>query len=148
MARISMKEMRVKLKNQREIRLEKEKQKDCLSCCLTFMSINNKKLSKLSIECKKLEILRTQIRKTNKRKLESVLQLRTLQLNNLKSKMSLYESGLDEILVNESNNNESSIISLKTRIKKLENEIELMRKEAIVLEKKLRVAESKLICSC
>ena len=117
MARFSMTEMRGKVKKTKEIRSEKEKQKDFLSRCLALMMTNNEKLSNLSIECKKLENLRTRIRETNKRKLETELQLRALQLNDLKWKKSICESDLDEIVVNTSDNNEAKIKNFKIRIK-------------------------------
>jgi len=139
-----MAEMRGKVKKTKEIRSEKEKQKDFLSRCLALMMTNNEKLSNLSIECKKLENLRTRIRKTNKRKLETELQLRALQLDNLKSKKSLYESGLDEIVVNESNDNETNIKNFKIRIKEMKNELELIREEARVIEKDVELLNQSL----
>jgi len=86
MARFSIAEMRIKVNKHKEIRSEKEKQKDFFARCLALMRINNEKLSNLSIERKKLENLRTRIRETNKRKLETELQLRALQLSVLKLK--------------------------------------------------------------
>ena len=86
MARFSMTEMRVKVEQQKEIRLEKEKQLELLSRGLVLIRINNQKLSDLSIEIKKLEFLRSFIRDANRRKLEIELQLRALQLKDLKSK--------------------------------------------------------------
>ncbi len=70
MARFSMTEMRVKVEQQKEIRLEKEKQLELLSRGLVLIRINNQKLSDLSIEIKKLEFLRSFIRDVNRRKLE------------------------------------------------------------------------------
>jgi len=76
--------------------------------------------------------------------LETELQLRALQLDDLKSKMSLYEGDLDEIIVIESNNKEGSIKNLKFRIKEMKNEMELMRKEASVFEKDVELLNQSL----
>ena len=101
-ARLSITKMRNRVKQQREIRSEQEKRKEHLLHCLKLIETNNQKLVDLSIENQKLEILRNHIRDANKRKLESVLKLRALQLNELKSKKQLNE-GVDEIVVIESN---------------------------------------------
>jgi len=145
MARFSMTEMRVKVQKQKEICSEKEKQKDFMSRCLALMRSNNEKLSNLSIESKKIENLRTRIREMNKIKLETELQLRALQLDDLKSKKSLCESDLiDEIVVNELNNNEASIKSFKIRIKGMKNELASMREEARVLENDVELLNQSL----
>jgi len=130
MARFSMTEMRVKLKNQREMRSEKEKQLELLSRCLVLIRINNQKLSDLSIEIKKLEFLRSFIRDVNRRKLEIQLQLRALQLKDLKSKKHLYESE-DEVLVIDLN--DKAIESLKSSIKCMKNELTILRERERVL---------------
>jgi len=87
-----MAEMRVKLKNQREMRSEKEKQKEILSHCLELIRNNSQKLSNLSIETQALETLRSKIRNINRRKIQFELQIRALQLKDLKSKMHLNEN--------------------------------------------------------
>ncbi len=86
LARISMTEMRTQILKQQEILCEKKKQKEILSHCLELIKINNQKLTNLSIDRKKLEILRTRIKETNTKTLQSELQLRGLQLEELKTK--------------------------------------------------------------
>ncbi len=85
--RFFMAEMRVKVKQQKEIRWEKEKQKEILSHCLEMIKFNNKKLSDLSIQTKALESSRSSIvRSTDRRKFQFEMQLRALQLKDLESK--------------------------------------------------------------
>jgi len=66
-ARSFMAEMRVKVKQRKEIRWEKEKQKEILSHCLEMIKVNNQKLFDLSTGTKTLEALRSNIRNTNRR---------------------------------------------------------------------------------
>jgi len=129
-ARFSMTEMRGKVKRQKEIRSAKEKQKEFLSHCLEMIKVNNQKLSNLSKENKRLETIRSNIRDTNRRKLQFELQLRALQLKDLKSKKHLCES-IDDIVVIELN--DEAIKSLKSRIKGMKNELNILREEERVL---------------
>jgi len=92
LARISMTEMRAKILQQKEILSEKKKRKGVLSHCFGLIQINNQKLTDLSNDCKKLEIVRTQIKETKTKTLQSELQLRALQLEELKTKRNLYEN--------------------------------------------------------
>jgi len=57
---------------------------------------------------------------------------------------SLYESNLDEIVVNKSDNNEASIKNFKICIKEMKKEIESMREEARVLEKDVELLNQSL----
>ena len=125
-----MTEMRGKVRKQREIRSEKEKQKEILSHCLQMIKINNQKLSDVSTGNKRLETIRSKIRDTNRRKLQFKLELRALQLKDLQSKKHLYESN-DDIVVIESN--DEIIESLKSRIKGMKNELNILREEERVL---------------
>ena len=125
-----MTEMRGKVKQQKEIRSAKEKQKGVLSHCMEMIKVNNQKLSNLSTENKRLETMRSNIRDTNRRKLQFELQLRALQLKDLKSKKHLCESN-DDIVVIELN--DEAIESLKSRIKGMKNELNILREEERVL---------------
>ena len=122
--------MRDKVRKQKEIRSEKEKQKEFLSHCMEMIKVNNQKLSNLSTENKRLETIRSNIRDTNRRKLQFELQLRALQLQDLHSKKHLYESN-DDIVVIELN--DEAIKSLKSRIKGMKNELNILREEERVL---------------
>ncbi len=68
--------------------------------------------------------MRSFIRDSNRRKLECELQLRALQLEDLKSKTHLYESE-DEVVVIDSNN--EAIESLKSSNKRMINELNILR---------------------
>jgi len=125
-----MSEMRVKVKKQREMRLEKEKQLELLTRSLALIRINNQKLSDLSLEVKKLEFLRSFIRDTNRKKLETELELRALQLKDLKSKKHFYESE-DELVMIESN--DEAIESLNNYVKGMENELNILRERERIL---------------
>jgi len=133
--------MRVKVKNQKEIRLVKEKQLELLSRSLALIRINNQKLSDLSIERRKLEFLRSFIRDTNRRKLEFELQLRALQLKDLKSKKHLYESE-EEVVVIDSN--DEAIESLKSRIKGMKNELNILREKEKILGRDVELMSQSL----
>ena len=109
---------------------------------MKFIENSNKKLADISIANKKLEILRHHIRETNKRKLESVLQLMALQLNELKSKRQLYE-GVDEIVVIESNADEV-IKCLKSHIKGMKNELKFLQEEERVLSRDVELLHQSL----
>ncbi len=141
-ARLSITKMRNRVKQQREIRSEQEKRKEHLLHCLKFIEKSNKKLADISIENQKLEILRNHIKDTNKRKLESVLKLRALQLNELKSKKQLNE-GVDEIVVIESNADEV-IKCLKSHIKGMKNELKFLQEEERLLSRDVELLNKSL----
>jgi len=141
LARISMAEMRDKIKKQKEIRSEKTKQKETLSNCLQLIRINNQKLNDLSIDYKKLEILRTRIKETKTKTLQSELQLRVLQLEELKAQRSIYERE-DEIVIIKSN--DGAIKNFKSHIKGMKKELELLREEERVLTRDVELWNQRL----
>ena len=132
MARLSMAKMRDKVKEKKEVCMEKEKQKEHLLYCLKFIKNSNQKLTDLSVEHNKLGILRGHIANTNEIKFQYELQLRTLQLHEVESEKKLYESGVEDgkILFMESND---EINCLKSRIRGLKNELKILHEEERLL---------------
>ena len=112
-----MTEMRVKVKKRKEVLSEKKKQKDLLSQCLELIKYNNQKLTDLSMNFKKLGIIRTRIKDTKKKSLQFELQLRALQIEDLKWKRNLYESNEDDIEVFKSHHYQEAIKNLKKHFK-------------------------------
>ena len=136
-----MAEMRDTVKQQKEIRSEKARQKEILSNCLELIRNNNRKLSNLSIETKALETLRSKIRNINRRKIQFELQLRALQLKDLESKMHLNEN-VDEVVVIESN--DGVIESLKSRIKKMKKELNILQEKERILARDVELMNQSL----
>ena len=143
LARISMTEMRTKIQKQQEILSEKKKQKEILSHCLELIKINNQKLTDLSIDHKKLEILRTRIKETKTKTLQSELQLRALQLEELKTKRNLYENMEDDIVITLKSNNEA-IKNFKSHIKGMKNKLEILREEERILSRDEELMKQRL----
>jgi len=136
-----MAKMRVKVKQQKEIRSEKEKQKEILSHCLEMIKVNNQKLSDLSIGTIALETLRSRIRDTNRRKLQFELQLRSLQIKDLEAKMYLNES-VDEVVGIAAK--DGTIESLKSRIKGMKNELNILREKERTLVRDVELKSQSL----
>jgi len=131
MARLSMAKMRDKIKEKKEVCMEKEKQKEHLLYCLKFIKTSNQKLADLSVEHNKLGILRGHIANTNEIKFQYELQFRTLQLHEIESEKKL-ESGVDngKILFMESN---EEINCIKSRFRGLKNELKILQEEERLL---------------
>jgi len=125
-----MAQMRDKKKQKKEICPEIKKQKEMLSHCLKLIQINNRMLTDLSNERRTLETLRTHIKDTNHKKMQSELQLRALQIKELKSKRHLYERG-EEIV--EFKSSDEAIKNLKGHIKGMKNKLKFLREEERIL---------------
>jgi len=137
-----MREMRVKIQQQKEIRFEKKKQKEILSHCLILIQINNQKLIDLSIDYKKLEMIRTRIKDTQTKKLQSELQLRALQLEELKTKRINLHEWEDEVVIIESN--DEAIKNFKNHIKGMKNELAFLREEEKILNRDVELLNQSL----
>jgi len=142
MARFSMAEVRDKVKKQKEIRSDKEKQKEILSNCLKTIRNNNQKFSNLSIGAGALKTFRSNIRDSNRWKLQSELQLRALQLKDLESRKHLKES-VDEIVV-EIESNDGAIESLKRRINGMKNKLDILREKERALAQVVELTSQSL----
>lgn len=140
LARISMREMRGKIKLQHGIRSEKKRQKELLSNQLEALEkltrINNEKLADLSLKKSKLEAIRINIKSSFLSQHKSELQLRTLQCEVLQSKIAALESNggnefdissnLDEVIQPE--NERIKCFAKKTE--ELLNELTSLREKA------------------
>jgi len=123
------------------MRLQKEKQLELMSRCLALVRINNQKLSDLSLEINKLEFLRSFIRDTNREKLKLELQLRALQLKDLKSKKHLYENEDDVVVID---SNDEAIESFKNSIKSMKNDLNILREREKVLVRNVELMNQSL----
>ena len=142
LSRTSIAEMRDKIKLQKETRSEKEKQKELKSRYLEMIRFNNQKLMDLSTEYNKLEILRAHIRETDKRKLESVLQLREMQIKKLKDQQHFYDADFSDEMVlglKKSYDTDAFIKGIKSSIKGMKNELKFLREEEEALAKKVEL---------
>jgi len=137
-----MEEMRDKVKKQKEIRSDKESQKEILSHCLELIRSNAQKLSNLSIGAKALDTFRSNIRDSNRKKLQSELQLRALQLKDLETKKHLNES-VDQVVVFESN--DGAIESLKNCINGMKNELDILREKETILARDVELMNQSLL---
>ena len=136
-----MAEMRNKNKQKKEICPELKKQKEMLSQCLKLIRINNQKLTDLSNERRNLDNLRTHIKDTNNKRLQSELQLRALQIKELKSKRQFYERG-DEVVEFESSG--EAIKNLKSHVKGMKIKLKLLREEERILAKDVHLLSQSL----
>jgi len=141
LARISMAEMRNKKKQKKEICPESKKQKEMLSNCLKLIRINNQKLTDLSNERRNLDNLRTHIKDTNSKRLQSEFQLRAFQIKELKSKRQFYERG-DEMVEFESS--DEAIKNLKRHVKGMKMKLKLLRGEERILVKDVHLLSQSL----
>jgi len=136
-----MAKMRNKKKQKKEICPELKKQKEMLSQCLKLIRINNQKLTDLSNERRNLDNLRSHIKDTNNKRLQSELQLRELQIKELKSKSQFYERG-DEIVEFESS--DDAIKNLKRHVKGMKIKLKLPREEERILAKDVHLLSQSL----
>jgi len=136
-----MAEMRDTKKQKKEIHKEIKKQKEMLSHCLKLIQINNRMLTDLSNERRTLETLRAHIKDTNRKKLQSELQLRALQIKELKSKKDLYERG-EEIV--EFKSSDEAIKNLKGHVKGMKNKLKFLREEERILVRDVNLLNKSL----
>ena len=97
----------------------------------------------MSIDYKKLEILRTRVKATKTKTLQSELQLRALQLEELKTKRNLYENMEDEIVI-ELKSDIEAIKNFKSHIKGMKNKLEILREEERILSRDVELMKQRL----
>jgi len=135
--------MRAKVKQQKEMRMEKEKRREHLLYCLKFIKITNEKLRDLSLKYNKLGILRGNIGNTNDVTLQYEIQLRELQLN--ETKRLLFERDVDdEKLLFINSNDEAMINCLKIHIRGLKNKLKILQEEERILARDVELLHQDL----